>query len=342
MLYLRKDACFLTAFSVFIVKLRVRLSSEAGSRNVVYTESQIAENHLIGMLPARPALTPEEEKKSFFAIRFPADEQGKKQLKDCFFVDPKNIKEFHIDLKYVQSNSVNPNCGLEGWRMRFNNNGTTEFRILVKAKRMINPGEVLSVNFGKGFLSEAFTEAASSTEDASTGTKRPSTYGAGSEGATKEARIDTSTALICSPLLPVSVPVLPPAGNLFSIGDSVSLVAGSLQHSFLNTLFRGEGTYAFCISTYSIYCLHCIAVTDPMTFVISPSLPASAPALQPAIDISDMEDVGDQVAAPVSPPLPFSAPTQPAAGDLSDLGASMAQVAVTPLAKQPGNCCKSF
>ena len=334
MLYLRKDACFLTAFSVFIVKLRVRLSSEPGSRNVVYTESQIDENHLIGMLPARPALTPEEEKKSFFAVRFPANEQGTKQLKDCVFLEPKNSKEVHIDLMYIQSNPVNPNCGLEGWRMRFNDDGSSEFRILVKAKRMINAGDVLSVNFGKGFLSEAFTEDASSTEDASTGTKRPS-YGAGSEGPTKEARIDTSMALICSPSIPVSVPVLPPDGNLFNIGDSVSLVAGNMQQpiyqSFLNTLFRGERTYAFCISTYSIYCLHFIAVTDPMTFVVSPSLPASAPALQPAIDISDMEDVGDQVAAPVSPPLP-----------VSDLGASMALVAVTPLAKQPGNCCKSF
>ena len=97
------------------------------------------------------------------------------------------------------------------------------FRILVKAKRVINPGDVLSVNFGKD---------ASSTEDTSSGTKRPSTYGADSEGPTKEARIDTSTALICSPLLPVFVPVLPPAGNLFNIGDSVSLMAGNLQQPY--------------------------------------------------------------------------------------------------------------
>ena len=108
------------------------------------------------MLPAKPAVKPEDEQKSFFSVRFPIDDQGMRKLKSCVFVEDSSRMNFHNDLLHIQPNNENPNCALEGWRKRLND-GTAEFRIVVKAKRQINVNEVLSVNFGRGALSEDFS-----------------------------------------------------------------------------------------------------------------------------------------------------------------------------------------
>lgn len=249
-------------------------------KNVVTTLGSIAEDHLIGMLPAKPAATFDEQTRSFFAVRFPVDVQGMKKMMNCVFVEDSRKSAYHNELLHLQP-SENPNCILEGWRMRFNHDETPEFRVVVKAKRIIKAEEILTVKFNKGFLSDE------SCLDISSPRKRRfqgflfstydfkfnvSSFNAGGETPSKEARIEKSTALVVrstalvvrsdSSFLPASIPIQLPAGNVggdvFPSSSAASTstqqpgdIGDSMDRLAITPLTKQPGKY---IHRYFWYC----------------------------------------------------------------------------------------
>ena len=133
---------------------------DSNGHHVVYAIDAITEGYLIGMFPAVPVDSKKEKtyitQRSFW-LRFPTKEgHGRRILIRCIFADLVfGERHLHGSLRHLQVNTVDPNCVLEGWLKDENNNGTCDYRVVLKAKRKIESNELLSVKLDECMSTDA-------------------------------------------------------------------------------------------------------------------------------------------------------------------------------------------